>query len=569
MDQTALLTIGDVQHLALVKWCWFVFVGGGLVLWWRRVPGWVWPLWLGVMTALAYWILVDGLPMMFWGLKADEVTIGAMYQRFAVDWNSDFGYAQLPPFYPALFFQLFGTIGGWFDWNGVKIAKSASAVALLVIPSALYWVQAVYWRRRPHSAGPGPLAWVLSAMLLGGIFLDWDALITKPYEAIAGLGVILWTTFLVLDVGAGVWSRWQSLRYGVAGGVLFLTFYFWFFLAAIGVALHNVFGPKVSGLAYRRYIGVGALVLLFGAAYWAPLVASYREFGSENWQLGFLHLPWLATHGLQLDFSLRGILMMVGVVTLLLARRRPYLKILLALWVAGYTWQLMGLTTISLWAAPLQESKGFDFFSNLVLLLAASYGLEATWYWVKSQWANTSATAATLVALVLLSPQLLFGRFADDPKVQTTRVEAREADKGVGALAEWFKQNDPIGQKLTLLPGVPQLPALVPVNQFLYPNQHNSHPAARWSERALVLEGMAQANSAKTFNETASKNYFGAIERVVCYNTATTTCPVYLYVDNFPHNGRERVINLPVKFLKEVPWQKVFESSQFIVFEWR
>lgn len=569
MDYTSLLTIADVQHLALVKWCWFLFVAGGLVLWWRRAPAWIWPLWLGITSALSYGILVDGLPMMFWGLKADEVTIGAMYLRFAHNIGADFGYAHLPPFYPALFFQIFGTFGGWLGWNGVKIAKFASAISLLAIPSALYWVQAKYWLRRQIAHAPGPLAWLLSALLLGGVFLDWDALITKPYEAVASLGVILWTVFLVLDATTNRWPRWHTIRYGVAGGILFLTFYFWFFLAAIGIGLHNVFGPKIAGRLYRRYIVVAAIVLGIGALYWLPLAISYHRFGSENWQLGFLHLPWLATYGLQLEFSVRGLLMLVGFVTLLLARRQPYMKILLSLWAAGYIWQFMGLTTISIWAAPLQESKGFDFFSNFVLLLAASYGLERAWFWVKSQWPQTSGQAVGLLALILLSPQLLFGRFADQPNVQATRVEAREADKGVGALAEWFLANDPEGEKVTLLPGIPQLPALVPVNQFLYPNQHNSHPAARWSERALILEQMASATSSTALAHIADTNYFGAITRVVCYNTATTTCPMYFYVDNFPHEGTERVITLPAKFFKEPEWKKAYESSQFIVFERR
>lgn len=563
----SLFTIADVQHLALVKWCWFLFVGGGLVLWWRQAPRWVWPLWLGVVSALAYWLLVDGLPMMLWGLRADEVTIAAMYERFAHNLGSDFSYANLPPFYPALFFQIFGAIGHALAWNGIKIAKVASALALFGIPSALYWVQAKFWQRRPELAGPGPLAWVLSAMLLGGVFLDWDAFITKPYELLAGLGVILWTTYLVLDNNQLAWPRWRALKYGVSGGVLFLTFYFWFFLAAIGVALHNVFGPKVSGTMYRRYAIVGGLTILIGAIYWAPLVAAYHRLGSENWQLGFLAIPWLATHGLKLEFTVRGVLMLVGLATLLLGRRRPYVRVLLALWVTGYVWQLMGLSTIALWGAPLQESKGFDFFSNLVLLLAASYGLEKTWDWFKTQWPQTSSQAAILVALVLLAPQLLFGQFADDPKVQTTRVTGREADKGVGALAKWFAAEDPAGETLTLLPGVPQLPALTPVNQFIYFNQHNSHPAARWSERALVLEQMAVATSSAALAEIATNNYFGAIKRVVCYNTATSTCPLYFYVDNFPNGGQERVITLPVKLFKAPEWQKVYESGQFIVFK--
>ncbi len=569
MEQLSLLTIGDVQHLALVKWCWFLFVGGGLVLWYRRAPLWAWPLWLGVNSVLTYWVLVDGLPLLLWGLKADEVTIAAMYMRFAHNLGADFAYAGLPPFYPGLFFQLFGIIGGWFGWNGVKLAKVATALSLVTIPSALYWVQARYWRHRAAVPGPGPLAWFLSAILLGGVFLDWDALITKPYEAVAGLGVILWTTYLVLDVTTQVWPRWQTVRYALSGGLLFLVFYFWFFLAAIGIGLHNVFGPAVPGKFYRRYLGVGLGVLLVGAWYWWPLAWSYHRFGSENWQLGFLHLPWLSTYGLQLEFNIRSLLMLVGVLTLLLGRRQPYLKILASLWLSGYIWQLMGLTTITVWAAPLQESKGFDFFGNLVLLLAASYGLERMWYWLKTQWPQISNQAAALLVLVFLAPNILSGRFVDQPNIQATRMVGREPDKGVAALAEWFKQVDPDGQQLTLLPGVPQLPAMVPVNQFLYYNQHNSHPAARWSERALLLEQMAAATSSVALTQLADSNYFGAIKRVVCYNTATTTCPLYYYVDNFPNGGADRVITLPVKLFKEPLWQKVYESRQFIVFERR
>ena len=237
----AIFSLADLQHLVAIKLVFFAFlaVSAWGVYTERKPAFFVWV--ASIATAAAYYLLVNDLELSFWGLTADELTIAAMYQQFAHgSLASDFAYAGFVPFYPSLFFQFFGLAGRLLDLNGVQIAKFAVFFTFLLFPPLLYFIQKIYWTNRRASDSPRTFAWVLGAGFVF-LFAGWDAVITKPYELVSAVSVILWSAYLLHDVYTDHMTTMRTIAHGVLGGLLFWMFYFWFFLAAIGIALFNFF----------------------------------------------------------------------------------------------------------------------------------------------------------------------------------------------------------------------------------------------------------------------------------------------------------------------------------------
>ncbi|MEK7084378.1 MAG: arabinofuranosyltransferase, partial [Patescibacteria group bacterium] len=518
----AVLAYADLQHYILVKLCFFAFIAVGLLIIYQQSEvrsqktEVSFLLLVGLFSALGYFFLVHGNQLMFWGLKADEITIAAMYETFAHgSLLSDFAYANLPPFYPPLWFWIFGLVGRFMDWNGVQIAKCAAFVTILLFPMVFYFVQRWVFRNGEHTPNPEPLPnpplpaspelqrgergeglreetamsslkWFLSSIFLF-VVIDWDAIILKPYEFISAALVIVWTIELMNILWGEEIRNWKLeignlFLFGLTGGILFTLYYFWFFLVAIGIALFHLFYKKVSFRQYIFLFGVGAFILAVASPFWLPLARSYAAFGAENWQLGFLVPKWLATEGSFLEFSVRGLILFGGFLALIWFRRVFHIRVLLSLFAASYVWQIMGLVTILFFASPLQESKGFYFFNRAILAFAAAYGAARLWESVSLRYRERfPRRSLAILGLLLLSTQLIFGAFADHPAVMNTRNSAKSLHPDMRQLIAYLETSYDVSSIQTLHSSLTELHAFLPMNDVVYYNQHNSHPAALFS----------------------------------------------------------------------------------------
>ncbi len=563
----SLFPYSDVQYFVAAKLCFFLFIELALIGIYRH---WKLTYFLvigGVLSAVAYFFFVRHLGLMFWGLQGDEITIAAMYEMFAHGslW-SDFAYPSLPPFYPPLFFQVFGLLSRFFDWHGVQIAKVAAFTTIATYPTAFYWLQAHFWKKEQLKADiPGMVAWFFSAILLF-VFTDWDATILKPYELVSASLTILWTIFLLYRLWHQKFGGRDIFIFAVTGGILFMFFYFWFCLAAIAIALFHLFYQRVPGRHYAILAAVGCGMLLVAVPFWFPLAQSYARAGSENWQFGFLSLSSIATHGPALVFSVRGLLMLFALATLLVYRNIFYVRVLLSFFVSSYVWQVMGMVTILLFATPIQEVKGFSFFQHAILALAGAYGIERLWGFLTSRYPSARWVPAIPIGVTLLfATQLFFGFFVDDPVAQRTRLIARSPRAGVLPLVDVLRARDE--HVLTLHSGITELYAFMPVNTFVYYNMHNSHPAAHFSERLALVEALASAKDSAEFFHLTVENPFGSIGRFIFFNTSGDTYPLYFHVDNFPNQSKEYVVRIPKRLLNSAWFERVYESDQFVVFE--
>ncbi len=572
-----IFSFAEVQTIIAIKFCLFLFLAMGIAAVFSRWKPFVFLFFSGLFAAIAYGIFSNDLVLMLWGLEGDEVTIAAMYQGFAHgSFFSDFSYAGLPPFYPPLFFWIFSLVGRFFSWNGVQIAKFAASASIFIFPLLVYSFQAWYWgvskkRKLSKEKTPGQIAWLLAPLLVW-IFIDWDAFILKPYEVIAASFSVLWIGFLVRDLLQRRYSWRRFLLYGISGGLIFMTYYLWLVFGAIAIAISAFWTKRGHKLKYYgSLVFIAVVALLIALPYLGPLVSSYAEHGSENWQLGLMTAKGISFYAPMFQyFRWESLLMLVGFGSLVLFWKNKYIRTLLILFVTSYIWQIMGLVTVYFFESPLQEFKGFYFLNRTILAFALAYGIE--YYWKLSSQVRHGVRwqkPAMIIGLFFLSTQMFFGFFIDDPKVQERLVESRNLEPELHGLVDYLR-HDPkqIERPLTLSAGINELYAFVPMNTFIYFNQHNSHPGALFSERKLAIEDVANSKNIEEFYDLSQYNQFGSIKRLIFYeNKEIDVYEVFLTVDGFPNSTEGEVISIPKEFFQAPYFEKVFENKRYVVWD--
>lgn len=574
-------TFSDLQHIIGVKFCLILFLLFGVIAIFKKWKPIIFLCVTSILAAVAYAIFINDLGLMFWGLAGDEITIAAMYETFAHgSLFSDFAYAHLPPFYPPLFFWIFALIGKFMDWNGVQIAKFASFISIALFPLIIYYIQAWYWKPFGFTQGQGDkrdiiasnkIMWMLAPLIVW-VFVDPDAMILKPYEVITASLSILWIVFLLRDLKNKNYSWKRLLCYGITGGLLFMMYYLWLVIGAIAIALSGLFVAKKDQLwFYEKLILTAILVLIVASPYLIPLILSYQKYGAENWQFILMYAKSIAYHAQMFEyFSWRGILMLLGFVSLLFFWKKTFIRSLLFIFIASYVWQAMGFATIFFFETPIQESKGFYFINRTVLAFALSYGI--VWIWnyldrknLQFNWRQSIA----VIGLVFLSTQMIFGFFADDPVAQIRRVESRGPRKTIVELIGFLQKDEKQDKRiLTLHAGISELHAFLPMNAFIYFNQHNSHPASNFSARKAYVDWLATASSPEEFYILASDTWFGSIDRLVLFKKPESDFyPVYFHLDNFPNGAKDEQVHIKKNLIARPYFELVFENDEFVVWD--
>ena len=142
-------------------------------------------------------------------------------------------------------------------------------------------------------------------------------------------------------------------------------------------------------------------------------------------------------------------------------------------------------------------------------------------------------------------------------------------DGEIVKLSQFLKQH-PLEHKdsLVLQAGIPQLLAFVPVNNFLYYNAHNSHPAATFSKREDYIDAFGYLKKSEDLQALVLTTPYGAIGRFIFFkNAGSENYYLYYNVDNFPHGGISNVLTVPQKLFVEPHFKKVYENNKFIVFD--
>lgn len=560
-----MFTPADLELFAAIKLVFWIFSIGACLFYIKKWPNWLFLLFFGATQSVAYLLLVHGTVYPFWGLVGDEVFISAMFNAAAHTGFGDFAYAGLPAFYPPFFFGVFGIIGNLLDLNGVQLSKLAALSVFFLLPIGVYCIQQWYWKDEAEDT-PFTIAWVVGSIMLF-VLLPTATIILKPYEVVSAFGIIIWTVFLVRDIHKDRCNWIACLAYGLTGGVLFMTFYFWFILVAIGIAFyHASLRKKISVSIYSRFALVGIITLLVSLPYIYPLVRSYVTIGSENWQLGFTVLDRLATVGPGIEWSLVGLISLFGLGTMLYYRGQFYMRILLSLFAASYVWYGLGLVLIVLFQTPIQEDKGFLYFNSAILALAVGYGVQQVVKKIKI--AHPSIVLPlVLISIWLTAFQLIFGTFADDPNVQAVRLRSTSFHSGEQSLIGYLESQENLSETVTLTSGMGFVHAFLPIKTFHYINIHASHPAALFSQRIGTLRSLSSGKDAEMFYNQSQNTIFGSIDRFVFFNTNVPYYEVFYHADGYPNGIQEQSIQFSKDLFAPEFFERVYESKDFIVFE--
>ncbi|MDO8559420.1 MAG: arabinofuranosyltransferase [bacterium] len=514
-------------------------------------------------------------PVPLQGLRGDEALTTAFYQRVIADGiGHDFTYANLPAFYPPLWFFSVGSIARAFGLTGVGAAKLAGVLASLVIPVLAWW----FWRavRRDDDGTVASPLFPLLLTLTPFLAVDFPSVLAKPYEFASALGVLLW--FLIVRRWlAATGRRWlRVVDLGVLGAVLFTTYYLWFVMVGIAALTFLPWrNPRALARELVAWGAIGGAIVLGSVWYWWPLAQSYVRYGMENWQPAFFIASDLNFFP-PVEFTPRSAWLWAGLIALIAYRRRPKVSPALRLLFGCYVWQVVSLVATLSGDAPFQAARGFTFLGEIILAYGAAYGLTA---WISGVTpahgfahvaavlrerfsAVTPQAGATkfLLAWLAISVSLPFGLWLDQESTAARLESLRQGSAVASRFASYFRAH-PVDAKLTTLSFFPTLQASVALPQFISHNQHYSHPAARFSERLRYLRVLSLAKTPAQFAEWFSrKNVFDPIQQLILYGDGDDYL-LYLWLDDYPNGGREEVIRWPKILIAEPYFQLISELS--------
>jgi len=556
----------DIQSYIVIKLLLLIFIALASYLVYKKIKPVYFLALVGVISAAAYAVLVNNLELPLWGLQGDEITIAAMYNTFAhTSLMSDFSYHSLAPFYPPLWFWLFAVIGRVLNYNGVLIAKLASGFFFLLFPIGLYYFQKYLSQAEPleNKSASNMLA-VLAPLLILTI-LDKDLLIGKPYEVVTAALSIFWYIQLYLTISRQQLNNKKILLYGLIAGLIAMTYYLWLVFAALALLLLGLIEVKEARLRYFwSLIKTMLVALLVSAPFILPLAINYFKFGIESWQTSFftpngLNL-WLPMFQLT---SLNSLILLFGLVVLIYYRQQPLIKQLAYLFLSAFVWWGLMMLVLLISKQPFQEFRGFYILAPSILAIAAAYGLTRLWNYFKVNDHKNLAFTLVIIGIVYFASQSIFGFFVDDPIVRGRRVESREVNQAILNLVNYLKTEANTNSKLTLQT-TPQILAFTPINNLIYFNQHNNHPAAIFSERYKYLESLANASTAADLYERIKNCPYGKLERLIFYSDKDNYY-LYFHLNKIIDGLEVREITINKDLFSAEYFKKVYDNNGYVV----
>ena len=565
------LTLTTLQIAAISKIIMFIFVAATVVLIIKKAKPWTYILLLTTSLTLFYAVLSWKLQKMWWGNNGDEVFIFAFFTKVLSGQPfNDFYYGWLPPFYPPLYFWVVGTFSRLFTNNGITAAKIGVIFILAIWFILPYLWQKIFWVKIALKKGDpiikSPWFWLLGPFIFF-ISLDFDNIIVKPYETLPALFCVILIGMVAENFNLDKWNYKNYFFIGLSGGILFLTYYFWWFVmipALFFLAL--ISKNKIKNLT--RIIFIGIIIFITASPYLIPLLISFIKFGTENWQAIFFvpqnfytFLPWS-------DLSLKSILLIAGLCGMLIGiKKNDFIKGIAILFLFCYFYQFLNIIYFNFGFKPFQADKPFLFLGTACLAVSSAYFIIFI-----SQKYSSCLTAhqqkLTAIGLLLIFlPLLPFVKFIDDPVV-SAQIEKDLTTPSAYKLSRFIKNNIPdYKERVWLSSGCPELNAYIPLSYYIAHNPHFSHQSVIYSKRINDIEKMSSAKLPKEFMEIIENGYPSQIDGLILYyDQKTNSYPLFFWQDNYPNGGKELIIHLPVILISKKSWEKIYDYDGWQIF---
>ena len=555
----------------------------------------------GVLLGAAGAAALHGTRWGWAGLYADSSFRTQMATRYAESPALvDYGYRDLPAYYPPALGWLQGRLAAVTDLAGWEAVKPVQLLVAVLLPLAAY----LLWR---------PVVGALPASAVAGLVPIWTAHLQKPDEWLVLSCLLPWWLLTVRDLRAPGVGRWSVWRLGVVLGLLLLFHTYWFLpfgvatlLALAYDAVRGRLRPGIEPrLPLRRALAIGAVGLAVSAVSWVPVVLARLRLPSDDLQLRYSFLG-----GTDVPFpspvEAAEVAGLVGLAWLGWAAwhrlRRNHL--------GGRTGELAGALglalagcLITLGVGALAEDAGIGFLAFktrdavLTILLAAGVLGVGDWLgrWLGRAQAGRSARAPwgpRLAGVVLAAAAACSAAYhladywvtgAPALVAQTTRYPDGSVPTGnpehkpyIGTL--FVRPSDPAVAEVrdawrTLRPDVPlsgavlvtsqvDLLATTPVHGFMAYKSIYSHPNGRFEDRLALLEDVAACESSACAAELL-RNAPDPVDGLVLQRNEASLVLPYM-VDDFPNRTVPAKVTFPDQVLTGPEFERI-ELGRIVV----
>jgi len=456
------------------------------------------------------------------GLIGDAYFNAAMVTKYKyINSLTDFNYAQLSTSYPALYHIILGKYAALFNVESYTAIYHGYFIVFCIYSIPLFFLI-----KRVTDATVA-----VSFVVFSFLNFPVDNLF-KPYEFITACFFLFWWIYFVEE-------KFKNIKFSVIGGLIgaaiFMTYYYWFFIAAVYLVI------KVSSeINYNRSIKKtieerkGTIVTLlitisFSAIYWLPLALQFSRYGVESLQNMWMTAEMAEFNFLQEKSVFVKILLGVGAVLPFVYKDNNVMRICrwllvsLALWfVLGYVMLYLSTPTVATKIHYLAYAVcALSFFNWIFILLG-----------FKSWQVKKSVTGISLVSLFIVSAD----NFLD---IKNSNL----FNGSQPAKVTPFQQNDSRMERFknkVMLTDRQYINAYIPVHYLININAHFSHPASQFKKRIAFLQDLQQIQNPAVIAWFLAYNKFDKVDLIYFSNAASLT----VYDDNYPWGHNAVSINL-------------------------
>ncbi len=240
----------------------------------------------GVLLGAAGTAALHGTRWGWYGLYADSsfrTQMATRYEETAA--LVDYGYRDLPAYYPPALAWLQGRLAAVTDLAGWEAVKPVQLLVAVLIPLGAY----LLWR---------PVVGALPASAVAALVTIWTAHPQKPDEWLVLSCLLPWWLLTVRDLRAPGLERWPAWRLGVVLGLLMLVHTYWFLpfgLATLLAVAYDAMRARARPgleprLPIRRALAIGAVGLAVSAVSWVPAVLARLRLPSDGLQMRYSYL---------------------------------------------------------------------------------------------------------------------------------------------------------------------------------------------------------------------------------------------------------------------------------------
>lgn len=379
MNELSLQTINIIACSKIILL--LVFILTILIARYKCNKPWLMSLLASIAVSGFYLVLSYPLQKMWWGNNGDEILVISFLSR-VLSGNplNDFYYRGLPQFYPPLYFWLTGFLSMPFTKNAINAAKIGIAATFFLWFVGIYLWQKIYYeyikQTSQESISSNPWFWTAVPIILF-FLLDFNDIILKPYEALPALALVLLAGMMAQEFSENKWTWKNYTFFGLSGGLLFLTYYFWWFIAIPALFVLILLSDKKK-LNFFRMICVGAIMFVLSSVYLIPLFYSYLG-GIENWQAIFFISKDFSAFLPFCDISWKTPLIIAGVIGLIIYHKKTFIKANIVILAFCYIYQFISIFLFIFGKKPLQAAKPFLFLGTAAIAVGCGYLIIELW----------------------------------------------------------------------------------------------------------------------------------------------------------------------------------------------